>query len=49
VLLAHTQLDFAAALGSGTRAQRLLADAAEIADRFGATALARRASQLNVS
>jgi tetratricopeptide (TPR) repeat protein len=49
VLLAHTQLDFAAALGSGTRAQRLLADAAEIAERLGATALARRASQLNVS
>jgi hypothetical protein len=49
VLLAHTQLDFASALGNGARAERLLAGAAEIAEQFGATALARRASQLHVS
>jgi DNA-binding SARP family transcriptional activator/tetratricopeptide (TPR) repeat protein len=49
VLLGHTQLDFAAALGPGTRAERLVAEAAGTGHRLGVTALARRAARLDVS
>lgn len=46
VLLAHTQLDYAAVLGRGSRAEDLIADAAETAERLGLSAIARQAAQL---
>jgi len=42
VLLAHTQLDYAEALGSGPRARRVIAEAAHVADELGLPAVARR-------
>ena len=41
-LLAHTQLDYAAALGSGARAQRLIDEAAAVAAEHGLGVVARR-------
>jgi tetratricopeptide (TPR) repeat protein len=46
VLVAHTQLDWAAALGAGTRAERMIGEAARTAEELGLTAIARRASRL---
>ena len=46
VLLAHTQLDFAAALGGGGRASRLLDDAAATAASLELPMVARRAAAL---
>jgi len=47
VLLAHTQLDYAAALGGGSRAAELIAQAAETAQRLGLSSVARQASRLD--
>jgi tetratricopeptide (TPR) repeat protein len=49
VLLAHTQLDYASALGRGSRAAGLIAEAAETAEQLGLTAIARQAAQLGAS
>ncbi len=46
VLVAHTQLDWADALGAGARASRLIEEAARTADELGLGAIARRASRL---
>ena len=46
VLLAHTQLDFAAALGPTLRAERMIDEAARIAAELGLPAIANRAAQL---
>jgi hypothetical protein len=46
VLVAHTQLDWAAALGRGGRAQRMIEEAAATADQLGLAMIARRASRL---
>jgi len=46
VLVAHTQLDWAATLGAGTRAQRLIQEAAETAEQLGLAAIARRVARL---
>ena len=48
VLLAHAQLDYAAALGPGRRAEKLIADATETAQRLGLTAIARQAARLGL-
>jgi tetratricopeptide (TPR) repeat protein len=48
VWLAHTQLDYAAALGRGNRAAELAAEAAETAQRLGLTAIARHAAGLDL-
>jgi DNA-binding SARP family transcriptional activator/tetratricopeptide (TPR) repeat protein len=48
VWLAHTQLDYAAALGRGNRATELASEAAETAQRLGLTAIARQAAALEV-
>jgi DNA-binding SARP family transcriptional activator/tetratricopeptide (TPR) repeat protein len=49
VLVAHTQLDWAAALGAGSRRERLIAEASRTADQLGLAAIARRASRLRGS
>ena len=46
VLEAHTELDWAAALGTGARAERMIAEAARTAEELGLAAIARRAAQL---
>jgi DNA-binding SARP family transcriptional activator len=46
LLLAHTQLDYAEAIGSGPRAARLVREAAATADELELPAVARRAAQL---
>jgi tetratricopeptide (TPR) repeat protein len=46
VLLAHTQLDFAAALGRTLRAERMIDEAARIAAELRLPAIAKRAAQL---
>jgi len=46
VLVAHTQLDWAAALGAGSRRERLIAEASRTADQLGLAAIARRAARL---
>jgi tetratricopeptide (TPR) repeat protein len=46
VLLARTQLDFAEALGRGSRADEMTSEAAETAERLGLGAIARRAARL---
>jgi DNA-binding SARP family transcriptional activator/tetratricopeptide (TPR) repeat protein len=46
VLVAHTHLDWAAALGAGPRAQRMIGEAARTAEELGLAAIARRASRL---
>jgi len=48
VLVAHTELDYAAVLGSGPAADELIAHATETAQSMGLTAIARQASRLNV-
>jgi DNA-binding SARP family transcriptional activator len=45
-LVAHTQLDYALALGRGSRAQRMVDEAAVTAAELGLAALARRANGL---
>jgi tetratricopeptide (TPR) repeat protein len=47
VLLAHTQLDYAAALGGGDRAARMIDEAARTAAKLGLPAVARRAQRLH--
>jgi hypothetical protein len=49
VLVAHTQLDWASALARGSRAQRLIEEAAATAEELGLAALARRAAVLRGS
>jgi hypothetical protein len=44
--LAHTQLDYASALGGAVRARRMIAEAEEVAGRLGLTALGRRVEEL---
>jgi tetratricopeptide (TPR) repeat protein len=44
-LLAHTQLDYAAALGTGARAEAMIAEATETAQRLGLAAIARRSAR----
>jgi predicted ATPase/DNA-binding SARP family transcriptional activator len=46
VLLAHTQLDFATALGGGIQAARMIDEAAETAVALGLPAVARRVERL---
>jgi tetratricopeptide (TPR) repeat protein len=46
VLTAHTQLDYAAALGSGLRASRMIADASDTAAELGLPSVALRAERL---
>jgi predicted ATPase/tetratricopeptide (TPR) repeat protein len=46
VLLAHTQLDYAAALGGGERAARMIDEAARAAVELGLPAIALRAERL---
>lgn len=46
VMVAHTQLDWAAALGTGLRAERLIDEAAASAAELGLTAVTRRAERL---
>jgi DNA-binding SARP family transcriptional activator/tetratricopeptide (TPR) repeat protein len=46
VLVAHTQLDWAEALGHGARAERMVDEAAQVAEELGLAAIARRASRL---
>ncbi len=46
VLVAHTELDWASALGVGVRAERMIAEAARTAEELGLTAIARRAARL---
>jgi hypothetical protein len=46
VLVAHTLLDWAAALNGGSRAQRMIDDAAATAEQLGLATIARRASRL---
>jgi predicted ATPase/DNA-binding SARP family transcriptional activator len=46
VLLAHTQLDYAAALGASPRAQRLIDESAATARELGVAGLARRVAEL---
>jgi tetratricopeptide (TPR) repeat protein len=46
VLLAHTRLDFAAALGGGIRSRRMIDEAAEAAAELGLPAVARRVERL---
>jgi DNA-binding SARP family transcriptional activator len=45
-LLAHTQLDYAAALGGGARSERMIAEAAVTAGELGAGTLARQVTRL---
>ena len=45
-MVAHTQLDYAAALGRGSHAQRLLHEAADAAERLGLGSVARRSARL---
>jgi hypothetical protein len=47
-LVAHTQLDYAAALGRSTQAERLVDEAAATAERLGLGSVARRAAQLQI-
>jgi tetratricopeptide (TPR) repeat protein len=49
VWLAHTQLDYARALGPGPRAQKLIAEAAGTAAELDLAAVARRARELTIS
>jgi hypothetical protein len=46
VLVAHTQLDWAAALETGPRAQRMIEEASATAEELGLAAIARRAARL---
>ncbi|MBV8432573.1 MAG: hypothetical protein JO244_15520, partial [Solirubrobacterales bacterium] len=46
VLVAHTQLDWAAAVGGGPRADRMINEAAARAEELGLGAIARRAARL---
>ncbi len=46
VLVAHTQLDWAAALGSGPRARRMLEEAGAISEQLGLATIARRVARL---
>jgi hypothetical protein len=46
VLVAHTQLDWAAALGPGTRTERMVEAAAAQAHELGLAAITRRVSRL---
>ncbi len=48
VLLAHTQLDYAEALGRGAEAAELAGAAKDAADRLGLRAVARRAERLRL-
>jgi DNA-binding SARP family transcriptional activator len=48
VLLARTQLDLAALLGAGRRADQLISEAAQTAERLGLGAIARQAARLRV-
>jgi hypothetical protein len=49
VLLAHTQLDYAAALGGRGRASRLIDEAAGTADALGLAWVASRAQRLRAA
>jgi hypothetical protein len=46
--LAHTQLDYAAALGRGSHAERLVDEAAATAGQLGLGSVARRAARLQI-
>jgi tetratricopeptide (TPR) repeat protein len=46
--LAHSQLDYASAIGRGNRAFELASDAAETAERMGLSAVARQAAGLDL-
>ena len=46
VLVAHTQLDWAQAIGGGARAARMIDEAAAVAEELGLTMVARRAARL---
>jgi hypothetical protein len=46
VLVAHTQLDWAAALGTGARAERMIDEAAASAEQLGLATVARRVARL---
>jgi DNA-binding SARP family transcriptional activator/tetratricopeptide (TPR) repeat protein len=48
VWLAHSQLDYASAIGRGNRAFELASDATETAQRMGLSAVARQAAALEV-
>ena len=47
-MVAHTQVDYAAALGSDPRAQALVDEAAETAERLGLGSFARRTARLEI-
>jgi hypothetical protein len=49
VLVAHTQLDWAAALGPGKRARVLIDEAADTAEQLGLARIARRVAELRGS
>jgi tetratricopeptide (TPR) repeat protein len=46
VLVAHTQLDWAAALDAGPRAQRMIDEAAVTSEQLGLATLARRVARM---
>ena len=49
MLVAHTQLDYAAALGSGMCARRLIDEASRTATELGLAAVARRMAASRVA